>query len=334
MARYFISDTHFNDDRFNLFYRPFKTVEEQDEFLIEKWNSVVSENDEVYHIGDFTTKDEGLQLSGRLNGKIHLIRGNYDEPRNQDDLRDIFESVSDEMVLTLSNGREVYLNHYPSKCVSDMFNLTGHIHGLWKVQRNMINVSCDAWHFTPVSEDQIIFAINAIENFYDENVFAGELSSNIDTIYGNEIYATDEIPKIGEKLFLAGPTPRSINVDSWRPEMIKSLRESGYKGHILIPEKKNREDGYDYDSQVEWEDEALTNCDLILFWVPRNLDNMPGFTTNIEWGQYMNSGKVVLGYPKDAPGMRYMHKKADKYDVSVFHDINSLSEFVVEWFYG
>jgi len=59
-----------------------------------------------------------------------------------------------------------------------MFNICGHIHGLWKVQRNMINVGVDAWHFIPVSEEQIIFYMNGIKKHYDANVFAGELEPN------------------------------------------------------------------------------------------------------------------------------------------------------------
>lgn len=36
----------------------------------------------------------------------------------------------------------------------------------------MINVSVDAWHFKPVSETEILFCYNAMQNFYDENVFS------------------------------------------------------------------------------------------------------------------------------------------------------------------
>lgn len=51
------------------------------------------------------------------------------------------------------------------------FCLTGHIHSLWKVQPKMINVGVDAWNYRPVSEDEILFCWNAMQNFYDENVF-------------------------------------------------------------------------------------------------------------------------------------------------------------------
>jgi calcineurin-like phosphoesterase family protein len=333
MARFFSSDHHFDDDRFNLFYRPFKTVQEQEDYLVERWNSVVGPDDEVYHIGDFATTDRGLEVVSRLNGTIHLIMGNYDDPRPLDRLNELFFSVKNSCMLTLTNGRKVILNHYPSRASRYEFNIVGHIHGLWKVQRNMINVSCDAWHFTPVSEDQIIFSMNAIEKFYDDNVFAGELDCNLMNRDGLEVYAEDEIPRAGKKVFLAGPTPRTLDVNSWRPKMIEMLRKAGYREHILIPEKRSREDGYDYDTQVQWEDEALNAADLIVFWVPRDLESMPGFTTNIEFGEWMKSGKVILGFPEEASGMRYMDKKATKYRIPTFSDMDDVCDCVMEWLY-
>ena len=332
MKRFFISDTHFGDDRFNLFYRPFKTVQEQEDYLVEKWNSVVEPEDEVWHVGDFATTDKELEVVHRLNGKIHLIMGNYDEPRPIERLEELFESVQVETQIKLKSGKYVNINHYPNKAVDYGFNIVGHIHSLWKVQRNMINVSCDAWHFTPVSEDEIIFCMTAIEKYYDDNVFAGELHENMTHVLGSKIYADDRIPKYGNKVFLAGPTPRKLDVEGWRDTMTKELREAGYLGHVLIPEKRNPEDGYDYDNQIYWEEEALESADLILFWIPRDLETMPGFTTNNEYGEWMKSGKVILAYPEGAPKMRYMHKKAVKYHIPIFHDMKETAEGVVEWF--
>jgi len=338
MKRFYISDTHFGDDRFKLFYRPFKTVQEQEDCLVDKWNSVVGPEDEVWHLGDFATTDEGLEVVHRLNGKIHLVMGNYDEPRPRERLEELFESVWEDFYdngrggLELSNEEKVHLNHYPRKADPSMFNLVGHIHSLWKVQRNMINVSCDIWNYTPVSEEEIIFCMNAIRNHYDQDVFAGELHANTANVIGSEIYADDRIPRYGNKVFLAGPTPRSLDVESWRDVMIRTLRNAGYQGHILIPEKRNPEDGYDYDNQIYWEEEALNSSDLILFWIPRDLKTMPGFTTNNEYGEWMKSRKVILGFPEDAPKMRYMHKKAIKYHIPVYHDMEETAAGVVEWF--
>jgi hypothetical protein len=133
-------------------------------------------------------------------------------------------------------------------------------------------------------------------------------------------------------VFLAGPTPRDPNTKSWRPDFIKDLQDSGFRGAVITPEPKVFVDNYDYDKQVEWENEGLTKADLIIFWVPRDLDNMPGFTTNIEFGEWMKSGKCVLGYPKTAPKMNYLFYKAKKYNMPVFHTTKEVCEYVVSVF--
>jgi len=82
-----------------------------------------------------------------------------------------FDKIYEKDTTIQLNDREIYLNHYPEQCVDKKISLTGHIHGLWKVQKNMINVGVDAWHFKPISEDTINFCINAVEKYYDKNVF-------------------------------------------------------------------------------------------------------------------------------------------------------------------
>jgi calcineurin-like phosphoesterase family protein len=326
--RFFTSDTHFCDDRFELFYRPFTNLKEQHDYIIEKWNSVVSENDIVYHLGDFSVTDDGLDFATKLNGEIHLIKGNYDDPRDKLKLNNIFTSVNEEMTCTLKNGVEVYLNHYPMNAREDMFNLTAHVHNLWKVQRNMINVSCDSWHFQPVSEDQIIFAMNAIDKFYDMNVFAGEIEANKNRSGILEVYAEEQINSADFKIFLAGPTPRDKHTRSWRPMMLNALRSAGFKGTVYIPEKRKKSDNYNYIEQVQWEEWALDNADLIVFWVPRDLEKMPGFTTNVEFGEWMHSGKVVLGYPDWAENMKYLRYKAEKNNIPTFNEIDDLAQYI------
>jgi len=55
MQTFFTSDTHFDDEfAIQYFNRPFKSVDEMNVVIVEKWNSVVTENDTVYHLGDFT----------------------------------------------------------------------------------------------------------------------------------------------------------------------------------------------------------------------------------------------------------------------------------------
>lgn len=184
--RYFTSDIHFDDDRLNLFARDllFDNKEEFDKHIIKMWNETVKEDDIVFVLGDVALSEKGLENIGKCNGTKFLIKGNYDEKEtakydvSDDLLLKYFKKVAKNGFIKI-NDEKIYLNHYPTKCKAEFFNLTGHIHGTWKVQRNMINVGTDAWHFKPVSEEMIKFQINGIRKHYDENVFAGELEANL-----------------------------------------------------------------------------------------------------------------------------------------------------------
>lgn len=86
MSLFFTADTHFGHTNLTRAgnapdkARPFDTVEEHDERLVKQWNTVVGPRDTVYHLGDvcWGTRKDRYAILGRLNGKIHLIRGNHD----------------------------------------------------------------------------------------------------------------------------------------------------------------------------------------------------------------------------------------------------------------
>ena len=113
------------------------------------------------------------------------------------------------------------------------------------------------------------------------------------------IYAREEIPRVFSKsIFLAGPSPRSKDVKSWRPEALKELKSLGYDGVVFIPESR---DGsyFDYDEQIMWEHDAIGSSDCVLFWIPRDLEVLPGFTTNDD-GQHLSRG------PQKTQGKLYL----------------------------
>jgi hypothetical protein len=58
---------------------------------------------------------------------------------------------------------------------------------------------------------------------------------------------------------------------------------------------------FSYLDQVEWEYAGLESCTAVAFWVPRQLPTLPGFTTNVEFGRYVDSGRCVYGRPDGAP---------------------------------
>lgn len=55
-----------------------------------------------------------------------------------------------------------------------------------------------------------------------------------------------------------------------------------------------------------WEREALTEATTIIFWIPRQLTDMPAFTTNVEFGYWLHSNKVVYGRPDNSEKNRYL----------------------------
>jgi Nucleoside 2-deoxyribosyltransferase like len=133
------------------------------------------------------------------------------------------------------------------------------------------------------------------------------------------VYAREPLPaEPGASVFLAGPTPRRRDVPSWRPAALAEL--AGTSLTVFSPESRHDERPREYHHQVEWEAAALEAADVILFWIPRDLATMPGFTTNVEFGLYVRSGKVVLGCPSDCPNPernRYLIWLAGRHGVPV-----------------
>ncbi len=181
---WFTADWHFGDDRFlgdNPLFRPFTSLEEQHHKIIEAMNACIQADDQLIHLGDVCVTLDTLPLINQINCQNRtLVVGNYDDDQAEKiaQLPQYFSKVVQEMELTLQSGETVYLNHYPAKAKADCFNIVGHIHSLWKVQPNMINVGVDAWHFRPVSEHEITYLMNAIRKHYDNNVFPNKTTNN------------------------------------------------------------------------------------------------------------------------------------------------------------
>ena len=146
--------------------RPFSSIEEHDEILIQNWNKYVKKQDRIYHLGDFclSNKTNTLNIRKRLNGQIHLIRGNHDKSAWQ--IRDTFESFSDIKQIII-NDQELFLSHYAhitwNKAHCGCIHLFGHSHTSlngW-IERNipdsrMLDTGVDGHDFFPWNFDEII----------------------------------------------------------------------------------------------------------------------------------------------------------------------------------
>jgi 8-oxo-dGTP pyrophosphatase MutT (NUDIX family) len=140
------------------------------------------------------------------------------------------------------------------------------------------------------------------------------------------IYAGEEMPeKVVKSIFLAGPTPRNKEEQSsWRPLALDFLDRMRYDGVVFIPEPRDGEFKLNYDDQVSWEEKYLNIADCIVFWVPRDIEldskgypKMAGFTTNVEFGAWADSGKIVFGAPPNATKNGYLKHYSEKYNVPV-----------------
>lgn len=133
------------------------------------------------------------------------------------------------------------------------------------------------------------------------------------------VYAGEELPKsFSKSLYLAGPTPRSNAVKSWRTEALQILDDLNYDGVVFVPEARDGKNYPEYDNQITWEQKMLNVADCILFWINRELrddfENI-GLTTNIEWGEWLQSGKIVVGFPEESCKNNYIKYQCDELQI-------------------
>lgn len=173
MTIWLSADTHFNHNR-SFVYEPrgFSTVQESDEAIIERFNSVVRPEDDLYLLGDLMLGDNeiGMECLRQLNGKLHILYGNHDT------------DVRKELYNTLPNVVEVlgyagmfkhnkwrfYLSHYPT--ITDNLNdiskpweqvkcLYGHTHqktNFYNDNPLLYHVGVDSHDCYPVNIDQVV----------------------------------------------------------------------------------------------------------------------------------------------------------------------------------
>ena len=170
------SDLHFNHDREFIYgSRGFHSIKEMNEAIIERYNSKVGPEDEVYICGDLCLGGSGYEVAAnnkalieRLNGRIHIILGNHDTPARIE-MYKYCENVVEIAYATMIhyNGYHLYMSHYPTLTANlekeslkqCTINLFGHTHSMDPFYNDMpfmYNVSVDAHNCYPVLLDDAI----------------------------------------------------------------------------------------------------------------------------------------------------------------------------------
>jgi calcineurin-like phosphoesterase family protein len=155
MNYWFTSDTHFDHQNIVKYtHRPYSSVEEMNEGLINNWNSVVSVGDVVYHLGDFAFKRHGY-FAERLNGLIVLITGSHDKMDAREKKK--FQCVG--RVHIFKGNPDIILSHYAMRVWDrshyGTWHLFGHSHGQLESWGKSFDVGVDAHKFFPLSLDQV-----------------------------------------------------------------------------------------------------------------------------------------------------------------------------------
>lgn len=162
-----ISDTHFSHQNILSFtdgkkpLRPFDTMEEMNEFMIEKWNSVVTENDTVIHLGDIVFAQTGFECLGKLNGKKIALMGNHERHK----LSKYLEYFSD--IRAYKEYNDMILCHIPVH-ESQLIRYTSCVHGHLHTKKVMLPypdheiidpryfcVSVEQINYTPILLDEV-----------------------------------------------------------------------------------------------------------------------------------------------------------------------------------
>ena len=158
MNCFFIADPHFGDDRILKYEnRPFASVTQMDETLIENWNARVVPGDLVYVLGDFGADAGEKRVLDRLNGIKYLVKGNHDTKSNEYYRQAGFQEVYDHPVIL--DGFWI-LSHEPMYVNSNMpyANLFGHVHAspqYCTFSSQHYCVSVERTNYAPISFDEI-----------------------------------------------------------------------------------------------------------------------------------------------------------------------------------
>ena len=173
MSAFVTADTHWGHAKSLSFLqpdgsplRPFDSVEEMDETMVERWNATVGKTDTIYHLGDVIIPRKSLPILERLNGRKILVKGNHDQHVKLSEWAKYFEDVRGAFFhpgdSTMRGG--LIFTHVPvhPSCLSGHYlgNVHGHLHchqiiDDGKVDKRYYNACVERHNFYPVALEDI-----------------------------------------------------------------------------------------------------------------------------------------------------------------------------------
>jgi calcineurin-like phosphoesterase family protein len=181
---WFTADTHFGHANIIPYcQRPFASVQEMDEQMVARWNALVSPDDTVYHLGDFTLKGWNgfAAYVQKLNGQLCILPGSHDHlwlakfapgaasSRTGQPAEVLPPLVSLELPELGSGGypQVLVLCHYAlrvwDRSHHGAWHLYGHSHGTLPTWGLSLDVGMDCHDFRPFSLDEVATRLKAAQ---------------------------------------------------------------------------------------------------------------------------------------------------------------------------
>lgn len=150
MGKTFVTaDTHFGHGNIIKYCnRPYGSVQQMNESLINNWNRTVSKDDTVIFLGDLAFRGRDTDWLNRLNGNIIRVRGNHDYSG-----RDEFDMDYE--------GENIHFTHWPEAQTvsSGKWNIHGHKHDkgqLVDINRRSMCVSTELTAYKPIELRELL----------------------------------------------------------------------------------------------------------------------------------------------------------------------------------
>lgn len=194
---WFTSDSHFGH-KSAAFRRGYKDVDEHDEDLVKVWNLVVSKRDIVYHLGDVALckPTRLLDILNKLNGNIHLIRGNHDSTALNKVCRDRFSFIKDTYMFKrvvpdgnsyLLSARSktylgienslIWLSHYAHRVWPQRHygatHLFGHSHGNLPPHGKSFDCGVDTNFMLPYQFEDVLLKFHELDEYNPDDIVDG-----------------------------------------------------------------------------------------------------------------------------------------------------------------
>lgn len=167
---WFTSDLHFNHNKEFLFKpRGFNSVEDMNEAIISRFNSLVGMDDTVFILGDIMLTKNDISLLRRLKGWKYIILGNHDTDNRIDLYSGVWDvcDIERAAVVKFKGTKDLfYLSHYPALTGNpndhhSTFSIHGHTHSQNKFSEHPLtyNVAVDAHNCEPVLAARMIMEL-------------------------------------------------------------------------------------------------------------------------------------------------------------------------------